>query len=448
MIKKLLFPIFAVLLLLFSAQMGYAALTGEYEQVSNFSIASVEGGAYGLGYYDGFLYTIGVNTNVVYKWNLTGGLIGLVVNATNNPNNFDVPSGVCFDGTNYYILESDNYKTVFEYDSGGVLTGFNFSANHGGGGDPDGLDCDGGKFYVADSGITSEYLSNGSLSGYTFSDHGALDVIKIGSNFYTADYNFSGDNTFREYDSLGIDTGFRVNASDNYGTLHGLEFDGSNFYGIDINSDTIITYSTENSRTLRVFIEDSRGNPMQNFLVSIQMPFVSLEDQYEYEYTDSDGLAVFHPIDNNVIIYVDEKGFDLITSEVYVTLGSIVTRTITLSEDYTGLFPDIIDGGSFNLTGCEDLLTGVWLCKYDTVTNCTLDSQCATGLCMYDGHCSNFNYNLCDDDGMSRSSRCVLKQTFKAIMSGVASWILDNFVYVLLIVALLLGGLIFALRRK
>lgn len=206
------------------------------------------------------------------------------------------------------------------------------------------------------------------------------------------------------------------------------------------------TLADASKRTLIVTVKDEKGSVLSDVYVQTQ---TKIYNTYDYKFTDATGKVVFFPTEDNVVVNIDADGYEVANFEVFVPLGSSVSRVVTLSEE--GAIVEGIDN-AFEITGCEDYIKGVLLCDYDKV-ECVNDSDCLTDYCVYnavtdDGHCSNFNWNLCDADEMSRGNRCIGKQVFVGVMKGVGNWITDNFFFVLIIVFILVGGLVLALRHK
>ncbi len=277
------------------------------------------------------------------------------------------------------------------------------------------------KFKVVDSSfdtpISAVYVDvSGGVGGYTNSNGLFVEVVDVG--VYLVEFSKTNYVTKANY------------------------FSTSELY-----QEVLLTPTADpNRRTLIVVVKDVNGTVLSDVFVQIQMPNIV---QFDFGYTDANGRVVFYPEEDNVVIVIDtEEQYEISSTEAYVPLGSTTERTVTLRVDDLALIEDVIDGGSFTVTGCQDYIRGVLLCDYDKVTTCTLDDQCLTGLCTNTGHCSNFNWNLCDDQEMKRGSVCFLKNVILGFMRGVGNWILDNFFYVLLIVLFLVGALILSLRKR
>lgn len=195
-------------------------------------------------------------------------------------------------------------------------------------------------------------------------------------------------------------------------------------------------------RTLSVTVMDSNNSLLQDVFVQTH---TAITNTFDYKYTDATGKVIFYPEEDNVIVVVDADGFEPATFEVYVPIGSTVSREVTLLGSGGFHVDDIIGVGS--ITGCQDYISGLLFCDYDSVS-CAVDTDCLSGQCSYNGECSNFNWTVCDDNGMNRGNRCIFKYVSQGVLSGVGDWIVNNFFYVLIMVLILMGFLIFALKNK
>ena len=193
-----------------------------------------------------------------------------------------------------------------------------------------------------------------------------------------------------------------------------------------------------NRRTLVLTTKDSDNNLLSGVFIQIQMP---VTHDFEFGYTDVNGRVVFYPNEDDVLVDIDDETYGIARVEISVPFGSVVTKDIILTGS------GILVQGAFDLTGCQDYIQGILLCDYDEVL-CNIDSDCPlTDSCGYTGHCSNFNWSLCDEQGIARGNRCFLKNTGGGLLSSVGDIIIDNFFYVLIVVLVLIGLLILSLRR-
>ena len=197
-----------------------------------------------------------------------------------------------------------------------------------------------------------------------------------------------------------------------------------------------------NRRTLVLTIKDGVGGLVSDAFVQIN---TLITKSFDYKYSDASGKVIFYPREDNIHLTVDADGFGFFSSELSVPLGSIIYRDVVLTSDV--FIGSNILSGVGAITGCQDYISNVIFCDYDGV-NCTQDVECLSGLCSFNGHCSNFNWVLCDEQGIARGNRCIFKNVASGVLRGVGDWILDNFFYVLIIVLLLMAILIFALKNK
>ena len=86
---------------------------------------------------------------------------------------------------------------------------------------------------------------------------------------------------------------------------------------------------------------------------------------------------------------------------------------------------------------------------YLSTPSCTVDSDCLSGSCTGYGKCSSFNYNKCDEEGYERGSYCMIGLTISGFFGWLAIIALDNFLYVILFMILLVCALfIWKLTRR
>ena len=197
-------------------------------------------------------------------------------------------------------------------------------------------------------------------------------------------------------------------------------------------------------RTLQLVVKDVNGSILPDIFVQIAMPLLS---DFDFKYTDATGKTVFFPTDDTVRVVVDADGYSPVSFDVLVPVGSLIAREIVLTESGAEI-TELYEGQSgFAITGCQDYVNGVLLCDYDKTT-CSIDEDCLTGQCDSSGHCSNFNWNLCDEDNQKRGNRCFITKIGGGIIRATGNIILDNFFYVLIIVLVLIGILILTLKNK
>ena len=73
---------------------------------------------------------------------------------------------------------------------------------------------------------------------------------------------------------------------------------------------------------------------------------------------------------------------------------------------------------------------------YKATPACVNNTQCSTGACIR-GHCASFDYNYCDENGYTRGQKCMFGAVTSCAFSSVTSIIFDNFLWVLIFIAIL-----------
>jgi hypothetical protein len=71
--------------------------------------------------------------------------------------------------------------------------------------------------------------------------------------------------------------------------------------------------------------------------------------------------------------------------------------------------------------------------------SCNSDSDCDTGKCEVSGKCSSFDYTYCDEENYVRGNGCLIKGMANCALSSSGGWILDNFLYFIVLLILLIG---------
>ncbi len=176
-------------------------------------------------------------------------------------------------------------------------------------------------------------------------------------------------------------------------------------------------------------------------LLPIEQAFVSFYNpityEIHYEFTSSEG-EITQPVSNGDYhweIDVTKVGYADYGTQLWV--NSEITNTYTIYVAPSGTEA----GGLVNHTtgrGCQDLLRGIWLCNQTNI-HCEQNSDCLSDMCNVAGQCSSFNYTWCDNNGRPRNQRCIMAGTFERFIGNITDWILDNFLWVLIIILLLMG---------
>jgi len=164
--------------------------------------------------------------------------------------------------------------------------------------------------------------------------------------------------------------------------------------------------------------------------------YMPITASYDFKVTDANGKVAFFPDEDTFVIKAQKEDYADNELTLSVEIGEMVSRDVIMSRfSFSG-----------SRDGCDDFIPGVVLCDYNLVS-CFDDSDCETGRCDTTGKCSNFNWTICDVNGIDRGSRCFYKYTGGGILKIVTNAILDNFLYVLVIVMILIGVLLWKLGK-
>jgi hypothetical protein len=85
-----------------------------------------------------------------------------------------------------------------------------------------------------------------------------------------------------------------------------------------------------------------------------------------------------------------------------------------------------------------------------TNSKCIADSDCVSGDCLPNGRCNQFDMTYCDEKGYVRGNKCILGGIASCVASNTADVLLDNILYVLVFIVLLIALVYFSvmLRRR
>ena len=205
-----------------------------------------------------------------------------------------------------------------------------------------------------------------------------------------------------------------------------------NFYAdSSIHIVNLVGVPTENETVLQVTVVDKNGNKVENALVSYTN---TITYRYDYKFTNGFGLAVFRGIDAGTVVIQASK--DSNSNSVNTNILSRNINEVEIQVDYTNL-PNL-----HLERNCID--DGIWLCG-DVENSCTQDSDCLSDQCTVGTNkCSRFNYTVCDVNGYPRGQTCVIKYSAEATLGNVTDWILDNLLWVIMLMVIVIGvGFIF-----
>jgi hypothetical protein len=225
-------------------------------------------------------------------------------------------------------------------------------------------------------------------------------------------------------------------------------------YSTSSNSRVIVYLqsTTEVGATLTVTVLDENSNALGGALVAITNPVTG---ESKNVLSDAQGKAILINMftGNNMILGVSSEGY--ITSQTYISISANeqATETIQLEKK--------LEAGQTigNNRGCVDRIEGVDLCSPLNITLngdfCDIDSDCLTDECLphpdgIQGKCSSFNWSLCDRDNRKRDNGCYASYMSQGVFSGITGWMLENFLYVLVLAVFLIVFVIImaSLRRK
>jgi len=259
------------------------------------------------------------------------------------------------------------------------------------------------KFRVRDS-ISEELLSGVEVRG---SLEGDINTTLFG---YT---NAQGELSVITYQGVYL-VSFELNdyvTSQNYFSTSSLVY---NVY--------IEPVSPADKRSLTLYFKTINGTAIPYVFTELFMP---ITNSFDFKVSDAGGVITFSGFaEDNVIVSAEKTGYGSIEFDISVPLGSHIIRDVILGGEQ-----QVVSGSGL----CQDFIPGVLLCGMERIS-CSVDDDCSTGRCDDAGHCSNFNWTLCDESGMDRGNRCFVKYTGRGTLEGGTNWILDNFLYVLMII--------------
>lgn len=178
--------------------------------------------------------------------------------------------------------------------------------------------------------------------------------------------------------------------------------------------------SPEDKRILTLNFKDLNGTAIPYVFTELFMP---ITNSFDFKVSDAGGTVTFNPDEDNVIVGAEKDGYGSIEFDISVPLGSNIVREIILGAE----------AGVSSVGLCQDYIPGVLFCGMERIS-CSVDADCSTDRCDDAGHCSNFNWSLCDESGMDRGNRCFVKYTGGGVIKNGTNWLLDNFLYVMVIV--------------
>lgn len=206
---------------------------------------------------------------------------------------------------------------------------------------------------------------------------------------------------------------------------------------------------TTNQALLTIMVFDKNNTPIENALVGATDIITGESRSTLTDYTGAGYILGITPSDK-LMISAAKTGYS--TTSTYSTIGVGEQKTLTIIMG--------IQGSGFTVTsrGCSDPIKGVLLCGNLSVTgigsSCLVDADCISGKCdpTLSGltrTCANFNWTICDAQGLARGNTCYMRAIGNGTGKGFGNWILNNFLYVLLFIAIFIMTLMFirAIKR-
>lgn len=204
--------------------------------------------------------------------------------------------------------------------------------------------------------------------------------------------------------------------------------------------------TTQDRTVVNLVVRDSLTNlAVESVLITVENPITY---EYAVAFTDSNGEARLYDLGGASFVNYELTKIDYADSTGSFAIISFTEQNYTLYIDqYTTTIPNVTQirpGGT-----CQDSMQGIWLCGIKHQT-CNSNSDCISDQCGASGQCSSFNYSYCDANGKPRNQRCVISATFNGFMSGMTDWMLNNFLWmlVLIIMILALASLIVMVRSR
>jgi hypothetical protein len=162
-----------------------------------------------------------------------------------------------------------------------------------------------------------------------------------------------------------------------------------------------------------------------------------------YAFTGSDGGVFQKVLDGgyNWEITLEKRGYLTYETTRYIEAFQTTSFILYMQDDSEN------DTTYITARGCQDMMKGIWLCNYSNV-KCSQDSDCLTDFCSATNRCSAFNYSWCDVNDRPRNQRCIFSASFTGLMGNATDWVLDNFLWILIIVVILGVFTLFAIMLR
>jgi hypothetical protein len=197
---------------------------------------------------------------------------------------------------------------------------------------------------------------------------------------------------------------------------------------------------TNPQAVLTIMVYDKSNHPLENALVGATDIVTGESKSALTDYTGAGYILGISP-SSKLLISASKEGYA--TSSTYASIGIGEQKTVNIIMGIT------TTGGAVDVTNrhCVDQIKGVMLCGNLSITgvgnSCTQDTDCISGRCAIavsglGRECSRFNWTICDHQGEDRNNACFMRATGQGTFRGFGDYILNNFLYVLLAIAVII----------
>jgi hypothetical protein len=316
------------------------------------------------------------------------------------------------------------------------------------------------------SNVTNQTIGNGSLE-VTLQDDQTLDYIDTATLTITANnagsvgipvvYTATGSPNLLTHTTtfLNVPTGVFITLSITATNSTGSFYDPYTANNIYLPSTTLVqTTSYLHMSSIPGHIGNTTGQLHLTFLdidTGLPLPSVSVSLLGFLTYQDystlSDASGTIHLTsiipDQYLVSIIPPSPFVPYAVSHTIHAGEVINYTINLSRESITPPGPVDENGtkipnSYTTRGCTDFIKNTWLCGQENTT-CTQNSDCLGGMCIKyaaAARCSDFNYNLCDRDKIARGGRCIITESFKGGMTGIANHLLTYFFFYALIIGI------------
>jgi hypothetical protein len=192
--------------------------------------------------------------------------------------------------------------------------------------------------------------------------------------------------------------------------------------------------------TLTIQILDSKTNlPISG---AIGSALNTITGETKYAISDVNGNAFITKMFTGQQLLLGASKDNYVTNNAYIDVAGFEQKTVTIKLTKKNAIGQTIG----NDRGCVDTIEGVILCSPLNISltgdKCVSNSDCLTDECVPHlgavGTCANFNWSLCDRDNRQRNDACFRSYIAGETADGITNWMLDNFLYVLMMFVFLM----------